>query len=93
MSLSLSRLPRFRLSGLIGVLFACFAATFVGPYTYHLYHVVVAYSNSHVPYFMIQELSAFDFKTFTHYVLLLLAPPHSSPWDGGRKWTCSSCRC
>ena len=64
--------PTLPLAGLIGVLFACFAATFVGPYTYHLYHVVSAYSSSHVPYFMIQELSAFDFKTFTHYVLLLL---------------------
>ena len=66
--------PTLRLSGLVGVLFACFAATFVGPYTYHLYHVVVAYSGSHVPYSTIQELSSFDFKTFTHYVLLLLAP-------------------
>ncbi len=60
------------LSGLIGVLFACFAATFIGPYTYHLYRVVATYSNSHVPYLMIQELSAFDFNIFTHYVLLLL---------------------
>jgi hypothetical protein len=64
--------PTLRLPSLIGVLFACFAATFLGPYTYHLYHVVAAYSKSHVPYFMIQELSAFDFKFFTHYVLLLL---------------------
>ncbi|MGO9404056.1 MAG: hypothetical protein ACLPVW_11365 [Terriglobales bacterium] len=64
--------PTLPLSGLIGILLACFAATFIGPYTYHLYHVVAAYSNSHVPYFMIQELSAFDFKFFTHYALLLL---------------------
>ena len=66
--------PTLPLSGLIGVLFACFAATFFGPYTYHLYHVVAAYSGSHVPYSTIQELSSFNFKTFTHYVLLLLAP-------------------
>jgi hypothetical protein len=64
--------PTLPLSGLIGVLLACFAATFMGPYTYHLYRVVAAYSNSHVPYYMIQELSAFDFNFFTHYVLLLL---------------------
>ena len=64
--------PTLPLSGPVGVLFACFAATFIGPYTYHLYRVVAAYSNSHVPYFMIQELSAFNFKFFTHYVLLLL---------------------
>ena len=66
------RAPTLPLSGLIGVLSTCFAATFIGPYTYHLYHVVGAYSNSHVPYYMIQELAAFHFKTFTHYVLLLL---------------------
>lgn len=65
--------PTLPLTSLIGVLFACFAATFVGPYTYHLYRVVAAYSNSHVPYFMIQELSAFSFRFFTHYVLLLFA--------------------
>ena len=64
--------PTLPLPGLIGVLFACFAATFIGPYTYHLYHVVAAYSNSHVPYYMIQELSALDFKSFPHYLLLLL---------------------
>jgi hypothetical protein len=68
----LIQLPTLSLSGLIRISFGCFAATFLGPYTYHLYHVVAAYSNSHVPYLMIQELLAFDFKTFTHYVLLLL---------------------
>ena len=60
------------LSGLIGVLFACFAATFLGPYTYHLYQVVATYSHSHVSYFTIQELLAFDFKHYTYYMLLLL---------------------
>ncbi len=64
--------PTLPLSELMGILFACFAATFFGPYTYHLYHVVAAYSNSHVPYFIIQELSAFSFKTFNHYLVLLL---------------------
>ncbi len=64
--------PALPLLDLIGVLFACFAATFLGPYTYHLYHVVAAYSNSHVPYSTIQELLAFDFNFFTHYVLLFL---------------------
>ncbi len=64
--------PTLPLPGLIGVLLACFAATFMGPYTYRLYNVVAAYSHSHVPYSMIQELSAFSFESFTHYVLLLL---------------------
>ena len=71
--LTFLRSPSLPLPALIGVLLVCFAATFVGPYTYHLYHVVAAYSNSHVPYFMIQELSAFSFTSFTHFVLLLLA--------------------
>jgi len=70
--LNFLRPPVLPLPGLIGVLLACFATTFVGPYTYHLYHVVAAYSNSHVPYFMIQELASFDFKSFTQFVLLLL---------------------
>jgi len=70
--LNFVRPPTLPLPGLVGVLLACFAVTFVGPYTYHLYHVVAAYSNSHVPYFMIQELAAFDFKSFTQFVLLLL---------------------
>jgi len=64
--------PTLPLPGLIGLFFACFAATFLGPYTYHLYRVVAAYSNSHVPYFMIEELQAATFKTTDHYALLLL---------------------
>jgi hypothetical protein len=64
--------PTLPLSGLIGILTACFGATLIGPYSYHVYGVVARYSNSHVPYFMIQELSALDFSFFTHYVLLLL---------------------
>jgi hypothetical protein len=66
------RAPSLPSPTLFGILAACFAATFVGPYSYHLYRVVAAYSNSHVPYFMIQELSAFAFNSFTHYLLLLL---------------------
>ena len=64
--------PTLPIGGLIGVLLACFAASCIGPYTYHLYGSVAAYSSSHVPYFMIRELLAFEFTSFTHYVLLLL---------------------
>jgi hypothetical protein len=60
-------------SRLMGLFFASLAATLIGPYSYHLIRVVTTYLHSHVPYFMIQELSAFSFHTFTHYVLLLLA--------------------
>src|SRR5271169_3487117 len=44
--------PTLPIGGLIGVLLSCLAASCIGPYTYHLYRVVGAYSKSHVPYFM-----------------------------------------
>src|ERR1019366_7353961 len=43
------------------------------------------YSNSHVPYVMIQELSAADFRLITHYVLLLLAAAAFFALGGQRK--------
>ncbi len=64
--------PSLPLPELIAIFFASLAATCIGPYSYHLIRVITAYSNSHVPYFMIQELSAFSFKFFTHYILLLM---------------------
>jgi hypothetical protein len=64
--------PSLPLSGLIGIFVACFGATFIGPYSYHVYGVVQTYMNSRVPYFIIQELSAPAFDFFTNYVLLLL---------------------
>lgn len=72
LKLDFLREPSLPLLPLSGIFAACFAATFVGPYSYHLYGVVAAYSNSHVPYFMIQELAAFAFDNFTHFLLLLL---------------------
>lgn len=70
--LDLLQPPTLPLSGLIGLTFACFAATFLGPYTYHLYHVVGEYASEPVPYLMIEELQALTFKRTEHYVLLLL---------------------
>jgi hypothetical protein len=64
--------PTLPLSRLIGVMFACFAATFVGPYSYHLYRVVAEYATEPVPFSIIEEFQAFTFKSTTHYVLLLL---------------------
>jgi hypothetical protein len=72
LKLDFVRPPSLPWPALSGIVAACFAATFLGPYSYHLYRVVAAYSNSHVPYFMIQELSALAFDHFTHYILLLL---------------------
>ncbi len=64
--------PTLPLSGLIGVTFACFAATFIGPYTYHLYPVVAEYATQPVPYSMIQELQALTFTSIEQFVLVLL---------------------
>lgn len=67
--LTSSALP---IGGLYGVFFASMAATLCGPYSYHLLRVIAAYTNSHVPYFMIEELAALSFHAFTHFFLLLL---------------------
>jgi hypothetical protein len=72
LELSFLEQPSLPLLPLVGISLASLVAPCIGPYSYHLIGVVTAYSNSHVPYFMVQELSAFSFKHFTHYVLLLL---------------------
>jgi hypothetical protein len=64
--------PTLPLSRLIGIMFACFAATFFGPYTYHLFHVVEEYATQPVPYSMIEELQAFTFNSTAQFVVLLL---------------------
>ena len=57
----------------LGAIFAaCFVATCIGPYSYHLYVVMVEYSKAQVPYMMIRELQAINFRAGSHYVQLLL---------------------
>jgi len=50
----------------------CLLATFIGPYGYHLYGVVVAYSRAHYSYEMIVELQPLSFRFSNHFVQLLL---------------------
>jgi phosphate starvation-inducible membrane PsiE len=50
----------------------CLLATFIGPYGYHLYGVVVAYSKAHYSYEMIVELQPLSFRFSNHFVQLLL---------------------
>ncbi len=64
--------PALPLPGLIGIFLACLVASCIGPYSYHLYQVVMTYSHLEAHYLWIQELQSFDFKNFTHYILLLL---------------------
>jgi hypothetical protein len=52
---------------------ACGLATCLGPYTYHLYPVVLAYADSKFPYTFIREFRALTFRAVSHYVELLLA--------------------
>jgi len=64
--------PTLPLSPLIGIAFACFAATFIGPYGYHVYSVLADLSRSQVTYSIIQELQAFSFTAHQHYLVLFL---------------------
>jgi hypothetical protein len=57
----------------LGAIFAgCFVATCIGPYSFHLYVVIAEYSKAKVPYMMIRELQAINFRAGSHYVQLLL---------------------
>jgi hypothetical protein len=63
-------LPSFKLA----VVFICSAAaTCLGPYTFHLYRVVLGYSSSKIIYSMITELQALNFGGISHFLELLLA--------------------
>jgi len=69
-SLGESTLPSGRLMAVFG---ACVLATLIGPYSYHLYRVIFAYSRSQVIYSTIKELQPLSFRTYENYVELLLA--------------------
>ena len=51
----------------------CLVATLIGPYSYHLYGVVLKYTHSHFIYSMITELQPLSFRAFENYVQLLMA--------------------
>ncbi len=76
---SLGVAPNFLLSStlppavLVGVLAVCVLASCVGPYSFHLYQVVLEYSKSQVLYSMIVELQPLSFNSSTHFLELLLA--------------------
>jgi hypothetical protein len=68
-----SVLPATLPSATLGAIFAgCVIAICIGPYTFHLYRVIFEYSKAQVPYKMIQELQAINFRSESHYVQLLL---------------------
>jgi hypothetical protein len=65
-----ARLPAGRVAAIFA---ACVLATLIGPYSYHLYGVVFAYSRSQVIYATIKELQPLGFRAYENYVELLLA--------------------
>lgn len=72
------KLTSFRESALsakpLALLFvACLLATLIGPYDYHLYMVVLSYSQAHYAYKMINELQPLSFRISNHFFRLLLA--------------------
>jgi hypothetical protein len=50
----------------------CGLATLVGPYSWRLYAVLLGYIHSSVPYAIIIELQALNFREPAHYVLVLI---------------------
>jgi hypothetical protein len=65
--------PTVSAGPLAAVFAACVLATLVGPYSYHLYGVILGYSRSKVPYSAIMELQALSFRASPNYVELFLA--------------------
>jgi hypothetical protein len=57
---------------LILIFGACVLATFIGPYSYHLYFVVLSYVRSSFPYNVLKESQALNFRALTDFVMLLL---------------------
>jgi len=66
------RPPTLPAATLVAVLAACFVATCIGPYSFHLYQVIFQYAQARAPYRMIMELQPLNFRAGSHYVQLLL---------------------
>lgn len=64
-----------RLSGrtLLVILGGCILAPFISPYSYHLYGIIFAYSQSQLIYTIIKELQPLGFRAYENYAELLLA--------------------
>jgi len=65
--------PRLPIGPLAAVFAASAAATLIGPYSYHLYGVILSYSHSRLIYSIIQELQPLSFRAYSNYAELLLA--------------------
>ena len=57
---------------LLAIFAACFVATCIGPYWFHLYEVIFDYARAKAPYRVVMELQPLHFRVPAHYVQLLL---------------------
>ncbi len=57
---------------LVIIFAACVIATCIGPYSFHLYAVILQYAQAKTPYRMIMELQPLNFRAYSHFVQLLL---------------------
>jgi len=65
--------PTLPLGKILLIAASCVPASCVGPYSFHLYHVIFAYSTSKFMYSIITELQALSFTGLSHYLELMLA--------------------
>jgi hypothetical protein len=65
--------PTLPLNNLLGVFAACVLSSCIGPYSFHLYQVIVEYSKATLPYSTIIELQPLSFTYAPHYLVPLLA--------------------
>jgi hypothetical protein len=64
--------PTLPANRLMLIFAACFVATCIGPYWYHVYEVIITYSGQKYAYARIQEMQAINFRFSEHYVQLLM---------------------
>ncbi len=64
--------PSLPAATLVLVFAACFIATCIGPYSFHLYAVILQYARAKAPYRIIRELQPLNFRAGSHYAQLLL---------------------
>ena len=72
LNLSCLRTSPLSLSRLSAILAASAAASCIGPYSYHLFVVVMRYSRATQTYFVIQELLSPAFVSFTTFIFLFV---------------------
>ncbi|MGA9039382.1 MAG: hypothetical protein WB421_02500 [Terriglobales bacterium] len=71
-SASLEPVGELPFSKVIAVAGLSVLATLIGPYSWHLYAVILSYVRSSAPYSIIIELQALNFRAPEHFIVLLI---------------------